>query len=763
MKKFDVNDPLLTAFALGELEGQEAIEMAKLIENDPEAKKYVEDIQQTANQISLELEKSAQEEAPLRLLPDERNVIFEKIVAKRTTWRPWILLAPAGGLAVAVIAFIVALPHIENFKRETFTPIATNESNDETRLGGLQKGEPQQVSEAKADASAGSEPIAASAPPPPPAKMQAVAALDIAEEEAMLEEAPAERPAAAPKQMQSKGRDSSKAGRLSDFDGSGLGAASSEIAGLADSTTTSSGYAGVEKKVAPRGRGAEGFGGGSAFISPGLQQQPARPERNTERYSAIKENGFKKVADEALSTFSIDVDTASYSNVRRYLTGGQLPPADAVRIEEMINYFKYDYPQPKGNEPFSVTTEVTTAPWAPKNKLVRIGLKGKDVAEAKRPASNLVFLLDVSGSMEDPAKLPLLKSSLKLLVDRLREKDRVGIVVYAGSEGIALESTPGTKKAKILEALDKLQAGGSTNGEAGIQAAYKMAEKNFIKGGVNRVILATDGDFNVGTTSEGELERLIEQKAKTGVFLTTLGFGSGNYNDSMMTKLAGKGNGNAAYIDTLKEAQKVLVEQAGGTLQTIAKDVKIQVEFNPKHVQAYRLIGYEKRMLNKEDFNDDKKDAGEIGAGHTVTALYEIVPPGAEIPNTAPKVDELKYQKNEAAKPTAEAPVTGTDELLTVKLRFKKPDGKTSDKIEVPVGNETKDFAASSSDMKFAAAVAGFGMILRDSELKGTVTLDDVIELTAGNSKVAGKMDDTRLELIELARKTRELQRKPKR
>ncbi len=292
-----------------------------------------------------------------------------------------------------------------------------------------------------------------------------------------------------------------------------------------------------------------------------------------------------------------------------------------------------------------------------------------------------------------------------------------------------------------------------------------MAEKNFIKGGVNRVILATDGDFNVGTSSDGELERLIEQKAKSGVFLTTLGFGSGNYNDSMMTKLAGKGNGNAAYIDSIKEAQKVLVEQAGGTLQTIAKDVKIQVEFNPKHVQAYRLIGYEKRILAKEDFNDDTKDAGEIGAGHTVTALYEIVPPGVEIPKVAPKVDELKYQKNEAAKPTADATAettvaSGTDELLTVKLRFKKPDGKTSDKIEVPVRVDTKAFDASSGDMKFATAVAGFGMILRDSEFKGSITLDNVIELTAANSKVAGKLDDTRLELIELARKTRDLQRK---
>ena len=745
MKKFDVNDPLLTAFALGELEGQEAIEMAKFVENDPEAKKFVEEIRETANHVTLELEKSAKDEAPIRLLPSERNEIFEKIVKKRTSWRPWLLLAPAGGVAIAAIAFMMVVPNFQKHQSRTAPILAKTESQDPAAtsgVAGLQQAKPEVPEERLEDAQ-----HAAAAPPPP-------AEAEMMKEEDSVDVAVAnEAPAAAPQMSPKVDSLAVKQGTFAD-----QGSAMTGLTANGQEVYVGSGGASAMKKgIGSRARGAEGFGGG--------HMMPQQPNFNTERYSRIQENGFKRVADEALSTFSIDVDTASYSNVRRFLTNGQLPPADAVRIEEMINYFKYDYPQPKGNDPFSVNTEISTAPWAPKNKLVRIGLKGKDVAEAKRPASNLVFLLDVSGSMNSPEKLPLLKSSLKLLVDRLREKDRVGIVVYAGSEGIALESTSGSQKAKILEALDRLEAGGSTNGAAGIQAAYKMAEKHFIKDGVNRVILATDGDFNVGTTSEGELEKLIEQKAKSGVFLTTLGFGSGNYNDSMMTKLAGKGNGNAAYIDTLKEAQKVLVEQAGGTLQTIAKDVKIQVEFNPKHVQAYRLIGYEKRMLAKEDFNDDKKDAGEIGAGHTVTALYEIVPPGVEIPKSAPKVDELKYQKNET-KPTtdeaagASAPSNGSDELLTVKLRFKKPDGNTSAKIEVPVKNESKPFEASSSDMKFAAAVAGFGMILRDSELKGTITLDDVIELTASNSKIGGKIDDTRLELIELARKTRELQKK---
>ena len=373
---------------------------------------------------------------------------------------------------------------------------------------------------------------------------------------------------------------------------------------------------------------------------------------NTARYGNIEENPFLAAASNPLSTFSIDVDTASYSNVRRFIENGSLPPKDAVRIEEMINYFSYDYPQPNDNLPFSVNLDAASCPWAPAHRLVRIGLKGREMPNEKRPASNLVFLLDVSGSMMPANRLPLVKQAMRLLVEKLGENDRVAIVVYSGASGLALPSTTGDHKEQILSALENLEAGGSTNGAQGIDLAYQTAAEHFIKGGVNRVILATDGDFNVGTTSEGDLIRLIQEKAKGGVFLSVLGVGDDNLNDSMMQKLADKGNGNYAYLDSLEEARKVLVQQINGTLVTIAKDVKIQVEFNPARVASYRLIGYEKRILRKEDFNNDKIDAGEIGAGHTVTALYEVVPAGAE-PNPAasvPPVDPLKYQPTDTCR-----------------------------------------------------------------------------------------------------------------
>ena len=360
------------------------------------------------------------------------------------------------------------------------------------------------------------------------------------------------------------------------------------------------------------------------------EQQRYRQDFNTATYDHIEENPFLAAASNPLSTFSIDVDTASYSNVRRFIESGALPPKDAVRVEEMLNYFSYDYPQPTGDDPFSINLDSTSCPWEPAHRLVRIGLKGREIATDKRPASNLVFLLDVSGSMMPPERLPLIKQSMRLLVDKLTENDRVAIVVYAGGSGLALPATSGDRKEQILSALENLQAGGSTNGAEGIELAYKTAAENFIKGGVNRVILATDGDFNIGVTDQGDLIRLIEEKAKSGVFLSVLGVGNDNLKDSTMQKLADKGNGNYAYLDSLDEARKVLVQQMSGTLITIAKDVKIQVEFNPARVASYRLIGYEKRMLRKEDFNNDKIDAGEIGAGHTVTALYEIVPVGCE-------------------------------------------------------------------------------------------------------------------------------------
>ncbi|GHA58001.1 vWA domain-containing protein [Pontibacter akesuensis] len=451
---------------------------------------------------------------------------------------------------------------------------------------------------------------------------------------------------------------------------------------------------------------------------------------NTENYDYIKESSFQSARKSPLSTFSIDVDKASYSNVRRFLNNGQLPPVDAVRIEEMINYFSYDYPQPAGDAPFSVTTELSECPWNKENQLLHIGLQGKDIPTANLPASNLVFLVDVSGSMDTPDKLPLVKAGFRLLVEQLRPQDKIAIVVYAGAAGLVLPPTPGNKKDKIMEALHMLEAGGSTAGGAGINLAYKVAQEQFMPGGNNRVILATDGDFNVGVSSDGELSRLIEKKRETGIALTVLGFGTGNLKDSRMEQLADKGNGNYAYVDNILEAKKVFVNEFGGTLFTIAKDVKLQLEFNPAKVKAYRLIGYENRALQDEDFNDDRKDAGELGSGHTVTALYEIVPAGAKLAAAdiaGGNVDDLKYQKTNLSDGA-----TSTDELLTLKLRYKAPDGKQSKLITSTVSTRAVAARATSDNFRFAAAVAAFGMLLRESEFKGNASFAQVLELAEG-------------------------------
>lgn len=464
-------------------------------------------------------------------------------------------------------------------------------------------------------------------------------------------------------------------------------------------------------------------------------------DHGNESYAEINENGFHAPWKNPFSTFSIDVDAASYSNMRRFINRGQLPPKDAVKIEELINYFGYDYESPNGKHPFAVNHEVSMAPWSPKHQLVHIGLQGEKIETDNLPAANLVFLLDVSGSMNAPDKLPLLKKSLKLLVNEMRPEDKVAIVVYAGAAGEVLPSTSGKEKDKILNALDKLSAGGSTAGGAGIKLAYKIAKQNFIKKGNNRIILATDGDFNVGASSDKAMEDLIEEKRDEGVFLTVLGFGTGNYKDSKMEILADKGNGNHAYIDNILEAKKVLVNEFGGTLFTIAKDVKIQVEFNPATVQAYRLIGYENRKLNDEDFNNDKKDAGELGAGHTVTALYEIIPVGVK--SDFKPLDDLKYQKTEPRK------VTGnTTDLMTVKLRYKKPDGDKSILLEQVIKKQSVSLTKSSQNLKWSAAVAGFGMLLRDSDFKGELKYQDVIAL----ARSAKGADDQgyRSELIKL-------------
>lgn len=464
-------------------------------------------------------------------------------------------------------------------------------------------------------------------------------------------------------------------------------------------------------------------------------------EFNTEEYSAINENIFHEALRVPLSTFSIDVDAASYSNIRRFINGSQLPPKDAVRIEEMINYFSYDYKEPEEEDPFSINAETAKCPWNEDHYLVHIGLQGKHIPLDDLPPSNLVFLLDVSGSMNQPNKLPLLKSAFKLLTANLRAEDRVAIVVYAGAAGVVLPSTAGNQKDAIIASLERLEAGGSTAGGQGIRLAYKIARQNFMPRGNNRIILATDGDFNVGESSNASMERLVEEERQSGVFLTVLGFGMGNYKDSKMEILADKGNGNYAYIDNILEAKKVLVNEFGGTLFTIAKDVKIQVEFNPATVKAYRLIGYENRKLRDEDFNNDKKDAGELGAGHTVTALYEIIPVGIEDP-LPHSIDPLKYQKNNTVG-------TGRDkELMTVKLRFKKPDEDSSQLTSAIVSNKILSLMETSDNFRFSASVAAFGMVLRDSEFKGRADYPMILKL-AGNAR--GKdVNGYRAEFINL-------------
>ena len=508
-----------------------------------------------------------------------------------------------------------------------------------------------------------------------------------------------------------------------------------------------------------------GVAGGVAIAAPGIAQRravapsidyphPRYPRAwpdsaNTEGYDPISENPFRSPRVAPLSTFSVDVDRASYTNVRRFLTRGSLPPRDAVRIEELVNYFPYDDPAPVGDVPLRITTELAPAPWNPRHDLVRVALRARDVDMRRAPASNLVFLVDVSGSMYGPGRLPLVKQSLALLVNELREEDHVAIVVYAGQAGLVLPSTPGSDKQRILQALDGLEAGGSTAGGAGIRLAYDVARRNLIRGGNNRVILCTDGDFNVGQSSDAELVRLIEDRRREGSFLTILGFGMGNYKDGKMEKLAGAGNGNYAYIDDLLEARKMLVREMGGTLLTVAKDVKLQVEFDPTKVQAYRLLGYEDRLLRDEDFANDAKDAGDVGAGHTVTALYEIVRAGVPLDVTLPDVAPLRYQQPAGSRSRG-------DELLTVAMRYKQPDGERSMLVTQPVRASIGRRGASES-MRFASAVAGFGMLLRHSPNSGTLTWDDVLSLA--RSARGADEDGYRADFIRLAEIARSLDR----
>ena len=479
---------------------------------------------------------------------------------------------------------------------------------------------------------------------------------------------------------------------------------------------------------------------GSAVASPAAAARVGDRERfNTEEYRHIVENAWRSPLRDPLSTFSSDVDAGSYTNVRRYLNTGALPPKDAVRVEEMINYFAYEYPEPRGEHPFSVTTELAEAPWNDNHKLLLVGLQTRRIPMEALPPNNLVFLLDVSGSMQPENKLPLVKSAFRLLVDQLRPQDRVAIVVYAGASGLVLPSTPGNQKDRILDAIARLEAGGSTAGADGIRLAYQTARENLLREGNNRVILATDGDFNVGVSSDGELTRLIEQEREHGIYLSVLGFGMGNLKDSKLELLADKGNGHYAYVDNLMEARKIFVQELGATLLTVAKDVKFQVEFNPARVAAYRLVGYENRVMAAEDFNDDTKDAGELGAGHSVTALYEILPAGAPVDVKLGTVDPLQYGSNRGGS------VRASDDWLTVKLRYKQPSGGASRLLSQAVRREQKP----SANFRWATAVAGIGMLLRDSEHKGQCTWPAMLEL-AREARGADR-EGYRSEFIRLA------------
>jgi Ca-activated chloride channel family protein len=695
--KFSPEDPRLTAYALGELEGDELAAVEAALRDDPAAQATVAEIRATAAHLQTVL--ATEPIAPATAAPRT-----DPYVPKAKLIRFPQFYYVAGGLAAAAFAVLVAYyGPAHQMEKKRYLEVTLKSKAAEAGM----KKEAERARSAQA-------PIALAMPTIQDERNEAMAP--------QLAREPAGAPTAA---------------------GSVVTLSPTSVGGLAD-------QAYLRAQAAPAAR--------RAFESDKLNRSGVLAEAtkpvalakdafNTEAYAYQRDNEYLGAAQNPLSTFSIDVDTASYANVRRFLAGGQRPPPDAVRIEELVNYFPYRYAPPapaaareQGAAPFAASLEVAEAPWAPTHRLVRIGLKGREVSTAARPAANLVFLLDVSGSMDEPNKLPLVKESMRLLVGKLRPDDRVAIVVYAGASGLALPSTPVARSAEILAALDALTPGGSTNGAMGIQLAYDIAKANLVAGGINRVILCTDGDFNVGVTNEGELTRLIEEKTKSGVFLTVLGFGMGNYKDATLEQLADKGNGNYGYVDSRREAEKLLVEQVSGTLVTIAKDVKLQVEFNPAQVASYRLIGYENRLLKKEDFNNDAVDAGEIGAGHTVTALYEIVPTslakgeGQEAMGT---VDALKYtpEKNR----NSEIGNPKSNDLLTLKVRYKEPAGAVSRKLEFPLVDAGARFAAASADFKFAAAVAEFGMILRDSPHKGSGTLADVLNWAqAGTDSDAG-------------------------
>ncbi len=707
----------LTAYALGELHGKEREQFERELAASPDLQNELAATSALADALG--------EESPMEDLGAERResllaVCLTTIAARKRNTRVAVI---AGGITTLAAGLVIASTLAHHPAPATPEPATVVQVEPAPPA-------PEASPELPVEIPIAPDPVAQTTPDPTPAATL-VAAVDW-----RVVEGPEEswRLNSADKESEAQDGQTDSAGEIRAFTAGWSGDRSARI-------SSGTGMRGATATTGPVARNIRLVG--ALYRVESYSQQPTAPDSET--YDATPENEFRNAEAHPLSTFSLDVDTASFSNVRRFLDANQLPPPEAVRIEELINYFPTADPQPEGDAPFSVTLESARAPWAPAHELVRIGIKGRELTDEARPASNLVFLVDVSGSMKPSNKLPLLKRSLHALMEKLRDDDRVAIVAYAGSSGIKLASTPGSEKPRILAALDRLAAGGSTNGSEGIELAYRTARKNFLPEGNNRVILCTDGDFNVGITSRRALVKLIEKERASGVFLSVLGFGNGNLKDATMESLADKGNGNYAYIDSLAEGRKVLVEQMDGTLFTIAKDVKVQVEFNPARVASCRLIGYENRLLAKEDFNNDRKDAGDIGAGHSVTALYEVIPVGVSDSGT---VDPLKYQSHPALVPS--------DELLTVKLRFKGPDGDESQLIETTLpASPPKPFSEASDDFRFAAAVAAFGMKLRNSPDAETIRWS-AIE-SAAREALGDDPGSHRAEFLPLIQKARQL------
>ncbi|HUJ09063.1 MAG TPA: von Willebrand factor type A domain-containing protein, partial [Verrucomicrobiae bacterium] len=691
--KIDPNDPRLTAYALGELDAAERAEIEAWLKGDEAARREIETIRRAAGVLTEELKaEPCPELTPAQVAEIEQR--FDPAAKTEIDFPWWRLIGWAtavGAAALMVALFLPALSATRNRAQRLALhtpseqsapvqqppppklPLSQNQVESERNVVALQPSSPSPTPEA--------------APPLTRARETGIeAGIPPVQERTIISSGSAAAPSSYGERYY----------RL---------AAQSAAPAPGDLSTKSAGNLALNDgrnewdQSASRRRRVRSqpeSSGDEITIYRGTQSWTPPVPFDTESYPRLVENAFISVSQSPLSTFGLDVDTASYANIRRFLNQGSLPPRDAVRIEEMLNYFSYNYPAPKRNEPFSLYVEMAGCPWNPAHRLALIGLKARDVAPRKVQPMNLVFLIDVSGSMQPENKLPLIKQALRLLVEQLTARDHVAIVVYADNSRVVLPSTRGDDKEAILAAIDSLEAGGSTNGGAGIQSAYREATGNFIEGGVNRVILCTDGDFNVGITDQNDLVRLIQQQAKTGVFLSVLGFGMGNLKDSTMQKLADKGNGNYAYVDDLEEAQKVLVDQMRSTLVTVAKDVKLQIEFNPALVQSYRLIGYEKRMLRARDFNNDRKDAGEVGAGHTTTALYEIIPASESSPEL--HVEPLRYQPSPRA--------ASNEELMTVKLRYKEPEGSTSKLLTASVKDTDASWRGTSSDFRFAASVA---------------------------------------------------------